>query len=73
MSIADCLFLFNSRPKHFGITPPIATAFPNEREIEVTDLLVAELKKQGTFESEEESRMRYAYLFDGLVCQPIRS
>ncbi|CAG8617366.1 9986_t:CDS:10 [Paraglomus brasilianum] len=48
----------NGRPKHFGITPPIATAFPNEREIEVTDLLVAELKKQGTFESEEESRMR---------------
>jgi len=48
----------NGRPKHFGITPPIATAFPNEQEIEVTDLLVAELKKQGTFESEEESRMR---------------
>lgn len=40
------------------MTPPIATNGPTPREIEVTKTLVAELEKQGVFESDEESKVR---------------
>ncbi|KAJ6560277.1 polymerase [Mycena capillaripes] len=41
-----------------GVTPPIATAESNEREKEVTVTLMEELRRQNTFESDEESRRR---------------
>jgi poly(A) polymerase len=51
-----------SQVKHLGVTPPIALSYPTTREAEVTDSLLEELKEQGTFESEEESRRRYVIL-----------
>ena len=50
---------FVSQQKHLGVTPPVALNYPTPREYEVTDLLVEELKAQGTFESDEESHRRY--------------
>lgn len=44
--------------KWLGVTPPIALNGPSEREKEVTDTLEAELKAQGTFESEAEAKLR---------------
>ncbi|KAJ7869639.1 poly-A polymerase [Mycena leptocephala] len=41
-----------------GVTPPIATAESNEREKEVTVTLMEELRRQNTFESEEEAHRR---------------
>ncbi|KAJ7688678.1 Poly(A) polymerase central domain-containing protein [Mycena rosella] len=41
-----------------GVTPPIATSESNEREKEVTVTLMDELRRQNTFESEEEARKR---------------
>ncbi|KAJ7368964.1 poly-A polymerase [Mycena albidolilacea] len=41
-----------------GVTPPIATTESNEREKEVTVTLMDELRRQNTFESEEEARRR---------------
>ncbi|KAJ7368681.1 Poly(A) polymerase central domain-containing protein [Mycena albidolilacea] len=41
-----------------GVTPPITTAESNEREKEVTITLMDELRRQNTFESEEEARRR---------------
>ncbi|THV08136.1 Poly(A) polymerase [Dendrothele bispora CBS 962.96] len=43
---------------YLGVTPPISTAESNEREKEVTITLMEELRRQGTFESEEEARTR---------------
>jgi poly(A) polymerase len=40
------------------VTPPISTAESNEREKEVTVTLMEELRRQNTFESEEEARTR---------------
>lgn len=45
---------------YLGITPPISTQESNEREKEMTTTLMEELRRQNTFESEEESRTRYA-------------
>ncbi|KAF8897890.1 Poly(A) polymerase central domain-containing protein [Infundibulicybe gibba] len=41
-----------------GVTAPISTAESSEREKEVTVSLMDELRRQNTFESEEESRTR---------------
>ncbi|KAJ6600283.1 Poly(A) polymerase central domain-containing protein [Mycena vulgaris] len=41
-----------------GVTPPIATSESNEREKEVTVTLMDELRRQNSFESEEEARRR---------------
>ncbi|KAJ7506584.1 poly-A polymerase [Mycena galericulata] len=41
-----------------GVTPPISTSDSNEREKEVTITLMDELRRQNTFESEEEARRR---------------
>ncbi|KIJ37473.1 hypothetical protein M422DRAFT_33786 [Sphaerobolus stellatus SS14] len=46
------------QPQSFGVTPPISTAPPTERDMVVTKTMMEELKRQGIFESEEESRTR---------------
>ncbi|KIK65878.1 hypothetical protein GYMLUDRAFT_218631 [Collybiopsis luxurians FD-317 M1] len=43
---------------YLGVTPPISTAESNIREEEVTLTLWQELRRQGTFESEEEAQTR---------------
>ncbi|KND02181.1 polynucleotide adenylyltransferase PAP1 [Spizellomyces punctatus DAOM BR117] len=44
--------------KYLGMTPPISTAEPTQKEIQATEQLVTTLKELGLFESEEESRKR---------------
>ena len=44
---------------YLGVTPPISTAPPTKRDEVVTETMMAELRRQGVFESEEESRTRY--------------
>lgn len=44
--------------RFLGVTPPIATNGPTPREKEVTSSLLAELQKEGTFESEQEAKLR---------------
>ncbi|CCM01737.1 uncharacterized protein FIBRA_03803 [Fibroporia radiculosa] len=41
-----------------GVTPPISTSESNDREKEVTTTLMEELRRQGTFETEEEAKTR---------------
>ncbi|KAJ7663187.1 hypothetical protein DFH06DRAFT_1189561 [Mycena polygramma] len=43
---------------YWGVTPLISVAASSEREREVTITLMEELRRQGTFETEEESRRR---------------
>ncbi|KAI0751074.1 polymerase [Daedaleopsis nitida] len=43
---------------YLGVTPPISTAESNQREKEVTTTLMEELRRQGVFESEDESKTR---------------
>ncbi|KAG1877547.1 Poly(A) polymerase [Suillus subluteus] len=45
-----------------GVTPPISTAESTEREKEVTATLMEELRRQNTFESVEEARLRETVL-----------
>ncbi|KAJ6458363.1 Poly(A) polymerase central domain-containing protein [Mycena vitilis] len=47
-----------SETGYWGVTPPISVAASSEREREVTMTLMEELRRQGTFETEEESRRR---------------
>ena len=47
-----------ARDRYLGVTPPISTAESNPREKEVTVTLMEELRRQGVFESEEESKTR---------------
>ncbi|KAI1796113.1 polymerase [Ganoderma leucocontextum] len=49
-------------PQHLGVTPPIALTESDDREKEATTTLMEELRRQGTFESEEESKAREAVL-----------
>ncbi|KAJ7730508.1 Poly(A) polymerase, partial [Mycena olivaceomarginata] len=42
----------------WGVTPPISVAESTEREREITVTLMEELRRQNTFETEEESRRR---------------
>lgn len=44
--------------RYLGVTPPISTSESNEREKEVTVTLMEELRRQKTFENEEEARTR---------------
>ena len=46
------------RPGYLGVTPPISTNESNEREKEVTESLIGELRRQNTIESEEETIIR---------------
>jgi poly(A) polymerase len=41
------------------VTPPISTNESNPKEKDATVTLMEELRRQNTFESEEESRTRY--------------
>ncbi|CAE6347482.1 unnamed protein product, partial [Rhizoctonia solani] len=41
---------------YLGVTPPIATSGPSRMEETMTEELEQELRSQGTFESEEESK-----------------
>ncbi|KIM76376.1 hypothetical protein PILCRDRAFT_826372 [Piloderma croceum F 1598] len=43
---------------YLGVTPPISTTESNEREKEVTETLMDELRRQNTFEGPEEARKR---------------
>lgn len=48
--------------KWMGVTPPVTVAGPTEQEKLLTDSLVAELHRQGMFESPAESRLREVVL-----------
>ncbi len=41
------------------MTPPISTAVPTQREIEVTESLKQELVRRNSYESQEESKLRH--------------
>ncbi|KAJ8502339.1 hypothetical protein ONZ45_g11858 [Pleurotus djamor] len=43
---------------YLGVTPPISQSESSDREKEVTGTLMEELRRQNTFESEEEARTR---------------
>ncbi|OBZ70389.1 Poly(A) polymerase pla1 [Grifola frondosa] len=43
---------------YLGVTPPIATNESSDKEKEVTVTLLEELRRQGTFETEEEAKTR---------------
>ncbi|KAI0797078.1 poly-A polymerase [Abortiporus biennis] len=43
---------------YLGVTPPISISESNDREKEVTVTLMEELRRQGTFETEEEAKTR---------------
>ncbi|KAF8659131.1 hypothetical protein AX16_001901 [Volvariella volvacea WC 439] len=62
------------QPKYLGVTPPISVAESSPREKEVTVTLMEELRRQNTFESEEESRRRELVLgrVDALVKKFVR-
>ena len=46
------------RQQQWGVTQPISLNESNEGEKKVTATMMEELRRQGTFESEEESRKR---------------
>ncbi|KAI0722730.1 polymerase [Earliella scabrosa] len=48
----------SSNNGYLGVTPPISTGESTQREKEVTVTLMEELRRQGVFESEEESKRR---------------
>ena len=48
----------NCRDSYLGVTPPISTNESTPREKEVTLTLMEELRRQKTFESEEEAKTR---------------
>ncbi|KAI9099922.1 polymerase [Phlyctochytrium arcticum] len=47
-----------TQQKYYGMTPPISTAEPSQKEIQATDRLFSTLKELGLFENEQESRKR---------------
>ena len=48
--------------QQYGLTPPISTASPTEKEVELNSQLISELKRQGSFESAQETALRGAVL-----------
>jgi poly(A) polymerase Pap1 len=50
-------------PRYLGVTRPITTAESNPREKEVTVTLMEELRRQKTFENDQEARTRYVPSF----------
>lgn len=52
------LSLRSNHSRYLGVTRPITTAESNPREKEVTATLLEELKRQKTFESDQEARTR---------------
>jgi hypothetical protein len=53
-----CLTPVLKTTRFWGVTPPISVAASSEREREITATLMDELRRQNTFETEEESRRR---------------
>ncbi|KAI0178231.1 Poly(A) polymerase central domain-containing protein [Pestalotiopsis sp. NC0098] len=53
-----------SSERLFGVTPPIKTDLPTPAETKSTEALLEELKRQGTFESSEETGKRHKVLDD---------
>ena len=49
---------FDRQQQQWGVTQPISTSESTEAEKKVTVAMMEELRRQGTFESEEESRTR---------------
>lgn len=52
------------QPQQWGTTPPISMAAPTAHDLAKNEELVAELKRQGSFESAEESARRERVLSD---------
>ncbi|KAF2218396.1 Poly(A) polymerase PAPalpha [Elsinoe ampelina] len=44
--------------RQWGVTAPISTSFPSEKELALNDSMVAELRAQNTFEAPEETKRR---------------
>ena len=44
--------------QQWGVTPPISMSAPTEKELELNDALLAELKQQDNFESPEDTEKR---------------
>lgn len=44
--------------QQYGLTPPISTAGPTDGEVLLNNELIAELKRQGSFESSQETALR---------------
>ncbi|PNS17268.1 hypothetical protein CAC42_6951 [Sphaceloma murrayae] len=44
--------------RQWGVTAPISTQFPSEKELALNDSLIAELRAQNTFEATEETNRR---------------
>lgn len=44
--------------KQWGLTPPISTALPNDKEKELNDALIEELKTHDNFETPENTEKR---------------
>lgn len=44
----------------YGVTPPMNSDLPRDEEKRATDLLLAELRRQKTFEAPAETEKRYA-------------
>ncbi|SCW04459.1 LAFE_0H14004g1_1 [Lachancea fermentati] len=47
-----------NRQRTYGVTGPISTAGPTAAENQLNDSLIQELKKEGSFESEEDTKKR---------------
>jgi poly(A) polymerase len=47
-----------SSERTFGVTPPITTNLPTPDEVRLTEALLEELKRQGTFETADETDKR---------------
>ncbi len=47
--------------RQWGMTPPISTTLPTDKELALNDALIAELKSQNNFEAPEETeKVRYS-------------
>ncbi|KAK4969282.1 polynucleotide adenylyltransferase [Elasticomyces elasticus] len=49
-------------PRQWGLTDPLSTALPTEKELASNDALIAELKSQNTFEPAEDTEKRASAL-----------
>lgn len=49
-------------PRQWGVTAPISTSFPTDKELALSEALITELKEQKTFESAEDTNKRVAVL-----------
>lgn len=58
-----------STTKFLGVTPPVTVAGPTDKEKQLTESLVTELRRQDMFETAAESRLREVVLgkLDGMV------